>query len=164
MLMLQGVDSIVWILIFCVCVFGESRSFSVTSTNVKLSYILVTFFTIFMCYTQKLRTIFQTNPSLVWKEKNDFARRRFQTKFRLVWKILMTNVNVVKIPNQIQFGLEQSLTEYSVLNCLVADRDTPSAGKPCTAKRAQSTLPSSQSSTARWADRDTPFTGHPYTT
>ena len=52
MLMLQGVDSIVWILIFCVCVFGDSRSFSVTSTTMKLSYILVTFFTTspyFMC-------------------------------------------------------------------------------------------------------------------
>ena len=63
-------------------------------------------------YTQKLPTIFQTNSSLVWKEKNDFARRRFQTKFRLVWKILMTIFNLLKIPNQIQFGLEKSLTEY----------------------------------------------------
>ena len=61
-------------------------------------------------YTQKLCTIFQTDSSLVWKEKIDFARRRFQTKFRLVWKILMTIVNVLKIPNQIQFGLEKSLT------------------------------------------------------
>ena len=37
----------------------------------------------------------------------------------------MTIVLVLKIPNQIQFGLEKSLTEYSVLNCLVADRDIP---------------------------------------
>ena len=70
-------------------------------------------------YTQKLRTIFQTDSSLVWKEKIDFARRRFQTNFRLVWKILMTIVNVLKIPNQIQFGLEKSLTEYSVKHCSV---------------------------------------------
>ena len=67
-------------------------------------------------YTQTSRTIFQTNSSLVWKEKNDFARRRFQTKFRLVWKILMTIVNVLKIPNQIQFGLEKSLTIANALN------------------------------------------------
>ena len=46
----------------------------------------------------------------------DFARRRFQTKFRLVWKILMTIVNVLKIPNQIQFGLEKSLTIANALN------------------------------------------------
>ena len=49
-----------------------------------------------------------SKPIPVWfgKKKNDFARRRFQTKFRLVWKILMTIVNVLKIPNQIQFGLD----------------------------------------------------------
>ena len=67
-------------------------------------------------YTQKLRTIFQTNSRLVCKEKNNFTRRRFQTKFRLVWKILMIIVNVLKIPNQIQFGLEQSLTIANALN------------------------------------------------
>ena len=57
-----------------------------------------------------------SKPIPVWfgKKKIDFARRRFQTKFRLVWKILMTIVNVLKIPNQIQFGLEKSLTKYSV--------------------------------------------------
>ena len=52
-----------------------------------------------------------SKPIPVWfgKKKNDFARGRFQTKFRLVWKILMTIVNVLKIPNHIQFGLEKSL-------------------------------------------------------
>ena len=63
-------------------------------------------------YTQKLCTIFQTIPVWFGKITTDFARRRFQTKFRLVWKILMTIVNVLKIPNQIQFGLEKSLAEY----------------------------------------------------
>ena len=60
-----------------------------------------------------------SKPIPVWfgKIKTDFARRRFQTKFRLVWKILMTIVNVLKIPNQIQFGLEKSLTKYSVEYC-----------------------------------------------
>merc|ERR1711994_678366 len=48
------------------------------------------------------------------RKKIDFTRRNFQTKFRLVWKILMTIINVLKIPNQIQFGLEKSLIEYSV--------------------------------------------------
>ena len=62
-----------------------------------------------------------SKPIPVWfgKKETDFARRRFQTKFRLVWKILMTIVNVLKIPNQIQFGLEKSLTEYSVEHCSV---------------------------------------------
>ena len=62
-----------------------------------------------------------SKPIPVWfgKKKWNFARRRFQTKFRLVWKILMTIVNVLKIPNQIQFGLEKSLTEYSVEHCSV---------------------------------------------
>ena len=79
--------------------------------------------------------LFQTKSSLVWKvtpkncvqfskpipvwfgkKKIDFARRRFQTKFRLVWKILMTIVNVLKIPNQYQFGLEKSLTIANALN------------------------------------------------
>ena len=46
------------------------------------------------------------------EKKIDFARRRFQTKFRLVWKILMTIINVLKIPNQIQFGLEKSSASY----------------------------------------------------
>ena len=57
-----------------------------------------------------------SKPIPLWfgKKKNDFARRRFKTKFRLVWKILMTIVNVLQIPNQIQFGLEKSLIEYSV--------------------------------------------------
>ena len=60
-----------------------------------------------------------SKPIPVWfgKKKIDFARHRFQTKFRLVWKILMTIVNVLKIPIRIQFGLEKSLTtltEYSV--------------------------------------------------
>ena len=36
-------------------------------------------------YTKKLRTIFQTNSTLVWK-KIDFASRRIQTNFGLVWK------------------------------------------------------------------------------
>ena len=60
-----------------------------------------------------------SKPIPVWfgKKKIDFARRRFQTKFRLVWKILMTIVNVLKIPNQIQFSLEKSFTE--VEHCLV---------------------------------------------
>ena len=59
-----------------------------------------------------------SKPIPVWfgKKKIDFARRRFQTKFRLVWKILMTIVNVLKIPNQIQFGLEKSLTIANALN------------------------------------------------
>ena len=59
-----------------------------------------------------------SKPIPVWfgKKKNDFARRRFQTKFRLVWKILMTIVNVLKIPNQIQFGLEKSLSIANALN------------------------------------------------
>ena len=50
-----------------------------------------------------------SKPIPVWfgNKKIDFARRRFQTKFRLVWKILMTIVNVLKIPNQYQFGLEK---------------------------------------------------------
>ena len=50
-----------------------------------------------------------SKPIPVWfgKKKIDFARRRFQTKFRLVWKILMTIINVLKIPNQYQFGLEK---------------------------------------------------------
>ena len=67
-------------------------------------------------FTQKLQF---SKPIPVWfgKIKTDFARRRFQTKFRLVWKILMTIVNVLKIPNQIQFGLEKSLTKYSVEYC-----------------------------------------------
>ena len=55
-------------------------------------------------------------PVRFGKKKNDFARRRFETKFRLVWKILMTIVNVLKIPNQIQFGLEKSLTIANALN------------------------------------------------
>ena len=63
-----------------------------------------------------MRKIFQTNSSLVWKQKNDFARRRFQTKFNLVWKILVAIVNALKIPNQIQFGLEKSLTDANALN------------------------------------------------
>ena len=58
-------------------------------------------------------------PVCFGKIKIDFARRRFQTKFRLVWKMLMTLVNVLKIPNQSQFGLEKSLTEYSVEHCSV---------------------------------------------
>ena len=43
-----------------------------------------------------------SKPIPVWfgKKKTDFARRRFQTKFKLVWKILMIIVNVMKIPNQ----------------------------------------------------------------
>ena len=59
-----------------------------------------------------------SKPIPVWfgKKKWNFARRRFQTKFRLVWKILMTIVNVLKIPNQIQFGLEKSLTIANALN------------------------------------------------
>ena len=44
-----------------------------------------------------------SKPIPVWfgKKKWNFARRRFQTKFRLVWKKLMTIVNLMKIPNQI---------------------------------------------------------------
>ena len=59
-----------------------------------------------------------SKPIPVWfgKKKIDFARHRFQTKFRLVWEILMTIVNVLKIPNQIQFGLEKSLTIANALN------------------------------------------------
>ena len=51
-----------------------------------------------------------SKPIPVWfgKKNWDFARRRFQTKFRLVWKNLMTIVNVMKIQNHIQFGLEKS--------------------------------------------------------
>ena len=57
-----------------------------------------------------------SKPIPVWfgKKNIDFAKRRFQTKFRLVWKVLMTIVNILKIPIRIQFGLEKSLTEYSV--------------------------------------------------
>ena len=42
-----------------------------------------------------------SKPIPVWfgKKKIDFARRIFQSKFILVWKILMTIVNVLKIPN-----------------------------------------------------------------
>ena len=59
-----------------------------------------------------------SKPIPVWfgKKKIDFARRIFQSKFRLAWKILMTIVNVLKIPNQIQFGLEKSLTITNTLN------------------------------------------------
>ena len=59
-----------------------------------------------------------SKPITVWfgNIKTDFARRRFQTKFRLVWKVLMTIINVLKIPNQIQFGLEKSLTIANALN------------------------------------------------
>ena len=59
-----------------------------------------------------------SKPIPVWfgKKKIDFARRRFQTKFRLVWKILMTIVNVLKIPNQIQFDLEKSLIIANALH------------------------------------------------
>ena len=59
-----------------------------------------------------------SKPIPVWfgKKKIVFARRRFQTKFRLVWKILMTIVNVLKVPNQSQFGLEKSLTIANALN------------------------------------------------
>ena len=44
-----------------------------------------------------------SKPIPVWFGKKNwyFARRRFQTKFRLVWKKLMTIVNLMKIPNQI---------------------------------------------------------------
>ena len=61
-----------------------------------------------------------SKPLPVWfgKKEIDFARRSFQTKFRLVWKILMTIVNVLKIPNQIQFGLEKSL---SIANALILE-------------------------------------------
>ena len=60
-----------------------------------------------------------SKPIPVWfgKKKWNCARRRFQTKFRLVWKKLMTIVNLMEIPNQIQFGLEKSLTKYSVEYC-----------------------------------------------
>ena len=59
-----------------------------------------------------------SKPIPVWfgKKNWDFARHRFQTKFRLVWKKLMTIVNLMKIPNQIQFGLEKSLTIANALN------------------------------------------------
>ena len=59
-----------------------------------------------------------SKPIPIWfgKKKIDFARRIFQSKSRLVWKILMTIVNVLKIPNQIQFGLEKSLTIANALN------------------------------------------------
>ena len=52
-----------------------------------------------------------SKPIPIWfgKKKIDFASCIFQSKFRLVWKILMTIVNVLKIPNHIQFGLEKSL-------------------------------------------------------
>ena len=44
-----------------------------------------------------------SKPIPVWfgKKKWNFARRRFQTKFKLVWKKLMTIVNLMKIPNKI---------------------------------------------------------------
>ena len=59
-----------------------------------------------------------SKPIPVWfgKKKTDFARRRFQTKFRLVWKILTTIANALKIPNQIQSGLEKLLTIANALN------------------------------------------------
>ena len=55
-------------------------------------------------------------PAWFGKKKINFVRRRFQTKCRLVWKILMTIANALKIPNQIQFGLEKSLTNANALN------------------------------------------------
>ena len=59
-----------------------------------------------------------SKPIPVWfgKKKIYFVRRRFQTKCRLVWKILMTIANALKIPNQIMFGLEKSLTIANALN------------------------------------------------
>ena len=95
---------------------------SLTLSAMQCRYILfsVLFQTksslVWKSYTQKLCTISKPIPVWFGKKKIDFARRRFQTKFRLVWKILMTIVNVLKIPNQIQFGLEKSLTIANALN------------------------------------------------
>ena len=46
-----------------------------------------------------------SKPIPVWfgKKKWNFARRRFQTKFRLVWKKLMTIVNLMKTDNLLLF-------------------------------------------------------------
>ena len=61
-----------------------------------------------------LKCVRFSKPIPVWfgKKNWDFARRRFQTKFRLVWKNLMTIVNVMKIQNHIQFGLEKSYHSF----------------------------------------------------
>ena len=69
------------------------------------------------CTAATFHSVSFSKPNPVWfgKKKIDFERRRFQTKFRLVWKILMTIVNVLKIPNQIQFGLEKLLTNAKAL-------------------------------------------------
>ena len=55
-----------------------------------------------------------SKPIPVWfgKKKTDFAR--FLNQIQIGLEILMTFVKALKIPNQIQFGLEKSLFEYSV--------------------------------------------------
>ena len=65
---------------------------------------------------QKCVRFSKTSMALVWREKILFARHRFPTQFRLVWKIFMTIVNGLKIPSHIQFGLEKSLTIANALN------------------------------------------------
>ena len=94
---------------FCVCVRSAATFYSVSFSKPNPVW--------FGKVTPKNCVRF-SKPIPVWfgKKKIDFARRRFQTKFRLVWKILMTIVNVLKIPNQIQFGLEKSLTIANALN------------------------------------------------
>ena len=59
-----------------------------------------------------MRRIFQTNSSLVWKEKNWFCKTQIPNQIQ----IGLENFDVLKIPNQIQFGLEKSLTIANALN------------------------------------------------
>ena len=59
-----------------------------------------------------------SKPIPVWfgKKKIDFARHRFQTKFRLVWDNLMTIVNFLKIPNIIVLRFADILIRSSPLS------------------------------------------------
>ena len=106
-----------------------------TYTHISIRWI--TFHWNIICYAATFHSVSFSKPNPVWfgkvtlknciqfskpipvwfgKKKIDFARRIFQTKFRMVWKILMTIINVLKIPNQYQFGLEKSLTIANTLN------------------------------------------------
>ena len=46
-------------------------------------------------------SIFQTNNSLVWKEKTWFCKTQIPNQIQIGLEILMTIVNAMKIPNQI---------------------------------------------------------------
>ena len=82
--------------------------FASDSETCSLQFCYITFSILFQnkssliwkSYTQKNRRVFKTNYSLVWKKNPGHI---LQTKFRLVWKILMTIVNVLKI--QTNFSL-----------------------------------------------------------